>query len=95
MDTCALAFAKAYAGAVVEILSKREHPRRAALRDLWREVRPLIVFPQLTTLMFVLSAPGLYNPGFAFLVAEVVGIPSLFFAGYLMGRTVGLSWTGF
>lgn len=89
--TCVLASAKAYANAVAEILSKRGHLRRDALRTVWREVGPLIVFPQLTTLVFVISALGLFSLGTAFWVAEAVGVLSLFFAGYLMGVSVGLS----
>lgn len=87
--TCGLAFARAYANVVAEVLSKREKPRRDALRVAWREVRPLILYPQFTTLVFVLSALGLFPLGFAFWVAEAVGVLSLFFAGYLMGRRVG------
>lgn len=87
--TCALAFVRAYANAVAGVLSTREKLRRDALRAVWREVRPLIMYPQLTTLVFVLSALGLFPLGFAFWVAEAVGTLSLFFAGYLMGRRVG------
>lgn len=76
--TCALAFARAYANVVAEVLSKRENLRRDALRVVWLEVRPLIAYPQLTTLVFVLSALGLFPLGFAFWVAEAVGVLSLF-----------------
>lgn len=89
--TCALAFARAYASTVAEILSKGEHLTRATLRAIWREARPLIVYPQLPTLVFVLSALGLFPLDLAFWVAEAVGVLSLLFAGYLVGRRVGLS----
>ncbi len=89
--TCGLAFARAYANVVAEVLTKREKLRREALLAVWREVRPLIVYPQLTTLVFVLSALGLFPLGFAFWVAEAVGVLSLFLAGYLMGGRVGIS----
>lgn len=89
--TCAFAFAKAYASMVAEILSKGEHLTRGTLRSAWREVRPLMVYLQLPTLVFVLSALGFLSLDLAFRVAQAVGVFSLFLAGYSMGRRVGFS----
>ena len=50
-----------------------------------------MVYPQLPTTVLVLSALGFLTLDLAFGIAQAVGVFSLFFAGCLMGRRVGLS----
>jgi uncharacterized membrane protein YeiH len=50
-----------------------------------------MVYAQLPTLAFVLSALGLFPFGLAFWIAEAVGLFILLLAGYLVGRRVGSS----
>jgi hypothetical protein len=89
--TLALAVARAYAGTVAETLSRGEPLKRSELRAIWREARPVMVYAQLPTLAFVLSALGLFPLGLAFWIAEAVGLFILLLAGYLVGRRVGSS----
>jgi hypothetical protein len=88
--TIALAVAKTYATALFDILSKRGEARRAALLEEWRSAMPLLLYPQVTTLVFVACALGLLSLDLAFSVAEVVGSLSLFVAGQEMARRLGL-----
>ena len=79
--TLALAVARAYAGTVAETLSRGEPLKRSQLRAIWREARPVMVYAQLPTLAFVLSALGLFPLGLVFWIAEAVGLFILFARG--------------
>jgi hypothetical protein len=50
-----------------------------------------MVYAQLPTLAFALSALGLFPLGMAFWIAQAVGLFTLLLAGYLVGRRVGSS----
>lgn len=89
--TWALAFARAYADSIAEILHRGHRFGRADLRRVWREVRPVMFYSQLPTLVFVLSAFGLFPLGLSFEIAQTLGVVILFLAGYFVGRKVGLS----
>ena len=89
--TYALAFARAYADLIAETLHRGRRLGRYDLLLIWREARPVMVYSQLPTLVFVLSALGLLPLGLSFMIAETVGVLVLFFAGYLVGRRVGAS----
>ena len=89
--TYALAFARAYADLIAETLHRGRRLGRSDLLLIWREARPVMVYSQLPTLVFVLSAVGLLPLGLSFTIAETVGVLVLLFAGYRVGRRVGAS----
>ena len=89
--TWALAFARAYADFIAEILRRGHRFGRSDLRRIWREVRPVMFYSQVPTLVFVLSALGLFPLGLSFKIAQTLGVFVLFLAGYAVGRRVELS----
>ena len=89
--TLTLAFARAYSDSIAEMLHRGRHFERSDLLLIWREARPVMVYSQLPTLAFVLSALGLLPLSLSFTIAKILGMLVLSFAGYLVGKRVGLS----
>ena len=89
--TWALAFARVYADLIAEILRRGQRFRRSDLQRIWHEVRPVMVYSQLPTLVFILSALGLLPLDLSFEIAQTLGVLVLFAVGYAVGRKVGQS----
>lgn len=86
--TFAVALIDVYAESVSYMV---QHGKRPDLREIWREVSPVLVGAQGPSLIMVASAIGLVGIDRAIDIAQVFSFLTLFAFGWKVGRTLHLN----
>lgn len=86
--TLAVALVDTYAETVAGMLSHQRRPSRGELREIWRDVSPVLIGAQAPTLVLLSAAIGLIPVERAITVAEGVAFLLLFGYGWRVGTTL-------
>ncbi len=84
--TLAVALIDTYAETIAVMLSEQRRLNRHELREIWHDVRPVLVGSQPPTIVFILSGLGLFPVERAINIAHVVCVIFLFSYGVRVGQ---------
>jgi hypothetical protein len=95
----AVTLAEAYSATIAATISGQKELNRAEAGAIWHHSRPILVVANLPTLVFVLTAVGLYSIETALLVAKGFVFLTLFLYGLrighlLHGSRIRILWNG-
>jgi hypothetical protein len=90
--TLAVALIDTYSEIIAEALAQKHMVSRDEVREILRSVSPVLVGSQAPTLMFLLSAIGLWSVEQAIQLAQLVTFLFLFVFGVQIGRLLHTHW---
>lgn len=90
--TLAIALIDTYAEVIAEALAQEHMVSRIEVREILRSVRPVLLGSQAPTLVFILSALGLWSVETAIQIAQILVLLLLFGYGVQVGRLMHTRW---
>lgn len=90
--TFAVALIDSYAEIIAEALAHKHMVSRGEVREILKSVSPVLVGAQAPTLMFLLSAIGLWSVEQAIQLAQIVTFLFLFVFGVRIGQLLHTHW---